>query len=109
MYRTKRLLSKNGGMENCGKIDSKDLFCKPAGQSLNFQVLANWLEGAPAWAPRIVHQLKLNNPYRSFSRPFAKSIVLPSVFHTFAYQPTDGGSQKYEWLPGRADSIPKID
>jgi len=80
MYRTKHLLSKTGGMENRDMIDSKGPFCKPPGQGLNFQVLADWQEGAPAWAPRIVNQLKTSHPYRSFGRPFAKSIVLQSVF-----------------------------
>ena len=83
-------------------------FASPPGEALNFQVLADWLEGAPAWPPRNVHQLKLNNPYRSFTHPFAKSIVLPSVFHTFADQPGDGGGQKYEGLPRHEDAFPEI-
>ena len=82
-------------------------FASPPGEALNFQVLADWLEGAPAWPPRNVHQLKLNNPYRSFTHPFAKSNVLPSVFHTCAYQPAHGGRQKYVWLSGLADAFPK--
>ena len=83
-------------------------FASPPGEALNFQVLADWLEGAPAWPPRNVHQLKLNNPYRSFTHPFAKSIALPSVFHTFADQPGDGGGQKYEGLPRQEDAFPEI-
>ena len=84
-------------------------FASPPGEALNFQVLADWLEGAPAWPPRNVHQLKLNNPYRSFTHPFAKSIVLPSVFHTFAIEPPEGGSRKRALPPGRADSFLEID
>jgi hypothetical protein len=48
-------------------------------------------------------------PSRSFGHPLAKSIVLPSVFHTFANEPAEGGSQKRALPPGWADEFPKND
>ena len=45
---------KPDGMQEKKTTDSKRPSCTPPGQDLNFQVLADWLQGTPAWAPRIV-------------------------------------------------------